>query len=65
MHLLINDTIGADHMAMMLIEFEPNIEGSAMLSLNGKEHQLSPNTVVFIPPGDRHARAVRAVKDLK
>jgi mannose-6-phosphate isomerase-like protein (cupin superfamily) len=72
MHLLVNDTIGADHMAMMLIEFEPNmqasmihyheqreeaylaLEGSAILSLNGKQHQLTANTVVFIPPGDRH-----------
>ena len=72
MHLLINDTFGAKHMAMMLIEFEPNmqvsvihyheqreeayltLEGRASLSLNAKEHQLTANTVVFIPPGDRH-----------
>jgi len=72
MHLLINDTIGADQMAMMLIEFEPNIqasaihyheqreatyivvEGSATLLLNGTEHELTPDTVVFIPPGDHH-----------
>lgn len=30
------------------------LEGSATLKLNGTEHQLEPNTVVFISPGDIH-----------
>lgn len=30
------------------------LEGSATLRLNEVEHQFRPNTVVFIPPGDRH-----------
>lgn len=31
------------------------LEGNATLKLNGIEHQLKPNTVVFIPPSDKHA----------
>jgi mannose-6-phosphate isomerase-like protein (cupin superfamily) len=69
---LINETMGAKRMGVMIIELEPNmqasgvhyhehreaaylvVEGSATLLLNGVEHPLIPNTVVFIPPGDHH-----------
>jgi mannose-6-phosphate isomerase-like protein (cupin superfamily) len=69
---LVNETMGADRMGVMIIELEPNmqspgvhyhehreatyivVEGSATLLLNGTEHELTPNTVVFIPPGDHH-----------
>lgn len=30
------------------------LQGSVTLLVNGKEHRLTPHTVVFIPPGDRH-----------
>jgi mannose-6-phosphate isomerase-like protein (cupin superfamily) len=30
------------------------IQGSATLLLNGTEHHLQANTVVFLAPGDRH-----------
>ena len=30
------------------------LQGSATLLVNGKEHRLTPHTIVFIPPGDRH-----------
>jgi mannose-6-phosphate isomerase-like protein (cupin superfamily) len=69
---LINETMGAERMGIMIIELEPNmeawgvhyheqreatyivLEGSATLLLNGVEHQLTPDTVVFIPPGEHH-----------
>ncbi len=31
------------------------LQGSATLQLNGAEHQLTANTVVFLAPGDRHS----------
>ena len=30
------------------------LEGAATMHLNGTEHQVKPNTVIFIPPGERH-----------
>ncbi len=30
------------------------LEGSATMHLNGTEHLVKPNTVIFIPPGDKH-----------
>ena len=69
---LVNETMGAERMGIMIIELEPNLEtwgvhyheqreasyivleGSATLLLNGVEHQLTPNTVVYIPPGEHH-----------
>ena len=69
---LVNETMGAERLGIMIIELEPNMEawgvhyheqreatyvvvdGSATLLLNGVEQQLTPNTVVFIPPGDHH-----------
>jgi mannose-6-phosphate isomerase-like protein (cupin superfamily) len=69
---LVNETMGAERMGVMIIELEPNmqapgvhyheqreatyivVEGSATLLLNGAEHELTPNTIVFIPPGDHH-----------
>lgn len=69
---LINETMGAARMGIMIIELEPNVEstgvhyhekreaayivihGTATMLLNGVEHQLHPNMVVYIPPGDTH-----------
>ena len=69
---LINESMGAERMGIMIIELEPNmetwgvhyheqreatyivLEGSATLLLNDVEHQLTPDTVVFIPPGEHH-----------
>jgi mannose-6-phosphate isomerase-like protein (cupin superfamily) len=69
---LVNETMGAERMGIMIIELEPNLEtwgvhyheqreaayivleGSATLLLNGVEHQLTPNTVVYISPGEHH-----------
>jgi quercetin dioxygenase-like cupin family protein len=69
---LINETMGAEKMGVMIVELEPNMEsagvhyhekreaayivvhGTATMLLNGIEHQLHPNTVVYIPPGDKH-----------
>ena len=69
---LINETMGAARMGVMIVELEPNIEsagvhyhekreasyivihGTATVLLNGVEHHLHPNMVVYIPPGDTH-----------
>lgn len=77
---LINETMGAERLGVMIIELKPNmeawgvhyhehreatyivLEGSATLLLNGVEHHLTPDTVVLIPPGDRHG-IVRTGKD--
>jgi mannose-6-phosphate isomerase-like protein (cupin superfamily) len=30
------------------------LQGNATLLLNGTEHQLKPETVVYLSPGDKH-----------
>ena len=41
------------------------LDGSATLMLNGVKHQLKPNTVVFLSPGDRHGIVAVGVQGFK
>jgi len=41
------------------------LEGSGAYNLNGIEHQLKPNTVVFIAAGDKHGVKGAGEKGLK
>lgn len=41
------------------------LEGEARIHLNGEEHKLGPETVVYISPGDVHAVVGTGVEGLK
>lgn len=41
------------------------LEGRATLLLNGEEHTLKPNTVVYISPGDTHGIVAISDEGLK